>query len=152
MLPPVRGLRLNNVALAVSDLNAMVAWYESRLGFVVTGRGLLGLKAMMFETDDLEAITALLTEHQVDMVWADQPLSAERRSTLLRDPEGNLIHIFGPMLRHTGDRIRAGPPTTCRRPAADNLAKLSHDGAGMAHGLQAVAIESFKADSCHHQR
>ncbi|WP_429574672.1 VOC family protein [Paraburkholderia sp. UCT70] len=136
----------------MSDLNAMVAWYESRLGFVVTGRGLLGLKAMMFETDDLEAITALLTEHQVDMVWADQPLSAERRSTLLRDPEGNLIHIFGPMLRHTGDRIRAGPPTTCRRPAADNLAKLSHDGAGMAHGLQAVAIESFKADSCHHQR
>ena len=31
-LPPVRGLRLNNVALAVSNLNAMVAWYESRLG------------------------------------------------------------------------------------------------------------------------
>ncbi|WP_429292749.1 VOC family protein [Paraburkholderia sp. CI3] len=37
MLPPVRGLRLNNIALAVSDLNAMVAWYESRLGFVATG-------------------------------------------------------------------------------------------------------------------
>ncbi|MBB5424452.1 hypothetical protein QF000_006928 [Paraburkholderia atlantica] len=37
----------------------------------------------------------------VDMVWADQPLSAERRSTLLRDPEGNLIHIVGPILGRT---------------------------------------------------
>ncbi|MEX3633099.1 VOC family protein [Paraburkholderia sp. BR14320] len=143
MLPPVRGLRLNNVALAVSNLSAMVAWYESRLGFVVSGRGrfdaegadyaileaaglrielvarasavqrpvdrttppdhlaVLGLKAMVFETDDLEATTALLEEHRVDMVWADQPLSAERRSTMLRDPEGNLIHIFGPLLDRT---------------------------------------------------
>lgn len=142
-LPPIRGLRLHNVALAVSRLNAMVAWYESRLGFVVTERGrfdavgadyamleaaglrielvsrtsgvqrpvdrtappdhlsVLGLKAIVFETDDLEATTALLAEHRVDMVWADQPLSAERRSTMLRDPEGNLIHIFGPILRRT---------------------------------------------------
>jgi glyoxylase I family protein len=61
----------------------------------------LGLKAMVFESDDLEATTALLTEHHVDMVWADQRLSAERRSTMLRDPEGNLIHIFGPILRST---------------------------------------------------
>jgi glyoxylase I family protein len=37
----------------------------------------------------------------VDMVWADQRLSAKRRSTMLRDPEGNLIHIFGPILRST---------------------------------------------------
>jgi glyoxylase I family protein len=142
-LPPVRGLRLNNVALAVNDLRTMVAWYESRLGFVVTERGrfdavgadyamleaaglrielvsrasaaqrpvdrtappdhlaVLGLKAMVFESDDLEATTALLTEHHVDMVWADQRLSAKRRSTMLRDPEGNLIHIFGPILRST---------------------------------------------------
>ena len=37
--PPTRGLRLHNVALAVGDLSAMITWYESRLGFVVTERG-----------------------------------------------------------------------------------------------------------------
>jgi glyoxylase I family protein len=139
--PPARNLRLNNVALAVGDLNAMIAWYESRLGFVVTERGhfdavaadyamleaaglrielvsrtgavprpvdrmpapdhlsVLGFKALVFETDDLAATTAALMDHGVETVWADQPLTAERRSTMVRDPDGNLIHIFGPLVR-----------------------------------------------------
>lgn len=139
--PPARGLRLNNLALAVGDLETMIEWYESRLGFVVTERGrfdavgadyamietagirielvsrpgvsprpadrtpppdhlgALGFKAVVFETDDLPAATAALAEHGVEMVWADQQLTAERRSTMLRDPEGNLIHIFGPVTR-----------------------------------------------------
>ena len=37
--PPAHGLRLHNVGLAVGDLSAMITWYESRLGFVVTERG-----------------------------------------------------------------------------------------------------------------
>jgi glyoxylase I family protein len=138
--PPVRNLRLNNVALAVADLASMISWYESRLGFVMAERGrfdavgadyamleaaglrielvsrpgaaqrpvdrtappdhlgVLGLKALVFETDDLVATTALLAAHGVEMVWADQPLTPERHSTMLRDLEGNLIHIFGPIL------------------------------------------------------
>jgi hypothetical protein len=32
------------------------------------------------------------------MVWADQPLSVDRHSTMIRDPEGNLIHFLGPRL------------------------------------------------------
>jgi glyoxylase I family protein len=140
--PPAHGLRLHNVALAVGDLNAMITWYESRLGFVVTERGrfdavgadfamleasglriemvsraftsirpvdrtpppdhlgVLGIKALVFETNDLATATAALVEHGVEMVWADQRLNAERRSTMLRDPEGNLIHIFGPVVHN----------------------------------------------------
>jgi glyoxylase I family protein len=136
---PAHGLRLHNIALAVGNLNAMIAWYESRLGFVVTERGrfdavgadfamleagglrielvsrgteavrpvdrtpppdhlgVLGFKALVFETDNLVTTTAALVEHGVDVVWADQQLTPERRSTMLRDPEGNLIHIFGPV-------------------------------------------------------
>ncbi|ACD15845.1 VOC family protein [Paraburkholderia phytofirmans] len=56
----------------------------------------LGYKAIVFETDDLAAATATLRQHGVEFLWADQPLNAERSSTMLRDPEGNLINIFGP--------------------------------------------------------
>jgi catechol 2,3-dioxygenase-like lactoylglutathione lyase family enzyme len=56
----------------------------------------LGYKAIVFETDDLPAATAALRQHGVELVWSDQPLNAERSSTMLRDPEGNLINIFGP--------------------------------------------------------
>lgn len=136
--PPVQGLRIDNVALATSDLNASIAWYETVLGFTVIERGrfdavgadfamieaagvrielvsrpyaehqrvdrtppphhldVLGYKAIVFETDDLAAATATLRQHGVEFLWADQPLNAERNSTMLRDPEGNLINIFGP--------------------------------------------------------
>ncbi|MFM0227329.1 VOC family protein [Paraburkholderia dipogonis] len=55
----------------------------------------LGYKAVVFETDDLAAATAALRQHGVELLWADQPLNAGRSSTMLRDPEGNLINIFG---------------------------------------------------------
>jgi catechol 2,3-dioxygenase-like lactoylglutathione lyase family enzyme len=55
----------------------------------------LGWKALVLETDDLAAVTAALAGRGVDIVWADQPISATHRSTLIRDPEGNLINVFG---------------------------------------------------------
>jgi glyoxylase I family protein len=134
---PLARLRLHNFALAVRDLDAMIAWYETVLGFVVSERGrfdavsadyamiesdgmrielvsragetarpvdrtappmhlnVLGWKALVLETDDLAAATAALVQHKVEIVWADQPLSANLRSTMIRDPEGNMINIFG---------------------------------------------------------
>lgn len=131
-------LRLNNLALAVGKLDAMVRWYQDVLGFALaeTGRfdavgadyammegagvrlelvsrpatkpttvdrtlppdhlGVLGWKALVLETDDLALVTQQLRQHEVEILWADQAISAERHSTMLRDPEGNLIHIFGP--------------------------------------------------------
>jgi glyoxylase I family protein len=56
----------------------------------------LGYKAVVFETDDLAAATATLTQHGVEFLWANQPLNEARSSTMLRDPEGNLINVFGP--------------------------------------------------------
>jgi glyoxylase I family protein len=57
-----------------------------------------GWKALVLETDDLPAATTALLAHEVDIVWADQPVSADRRSTMIRDCEGNLIHVFGPRI------------------------------------------------------
>jgi catechol 2,3-dioxygenase-like lactoylglutathione lyase family enzyme len=56
----------------------------------------LGYKALVFETADLGAATDTLKRHGVELLWADLPLDATRNSTMLRDPEGNLINIFGP--------------------------------------------------------
>lgn len=56
----------------------------------------LGWKALVLEIDDLPAATARFTEQGVEMVWADMRISIDRRGTMLRDPDGNLIHIFGP--------------------------------------------------------
>jgi catechol 2,3-dioxygenase-like lactoylglutathione lyase family enzyme len=138
-IPSLTGrLRLNNMALAVGNLNAMIHWYETALGFAIAERGrfdnvgadyamldgagmrlelvtrpasnqypvdrtmppdhlsVLGWKALVLETDDLAAVTATLAAHGADMLWADEQLSVDRRSTMIRDPEGNLIHIFGP--------------------------------------------------------
>jgi len=142
-IPFAGNLRIHNFALAVRDLDAMVTWYETVLGFVTTEKGrfdavnadyamiesgdlrlelvsragdahrsvdrtmppdhlhVLGWKALVLESDDLAATTAALVAHGVETVWADQPLSVERRSTMIRDPEGNLINIFGPALAVT---------------------------------------------------
>ncbi|SFI32406.1 Catechol 2,3-dioxygenase [Collimonas sp. OK307] len=131
-------LRLYNLALAVGDLDNMINWYDTVLGFTVTERGsfdivgadfamlesnglrlelvtrtngvqqavdrsnppdhlnVLGWKALVLESDDLSKTTAFLVENKVEIVWADQQLTAERRSTMIRDPEGNLVNIFGP--------------------------------------------------------
>lgn len=55
-----------------------------------------GWKALVLETDDLPAATAALVRHTVEIVWANQPISAHLRSTMIRDPEGNMINILGP--------------------------------------------------------
>ena len=135
--PPVPGLRVNNLALAVGNLEAMIAWYGKVLGFVVMERGrfdavdadyamidaagvrielvsranaehrrvdrtpppnhldVLGYKALVFETSDLAEATAALRRHGVELLWAELPLNDMFSSTMLRDPEGNLINILG---------------------------------------------------------
>ena len=57
---------------------------------------MLGWKALVLEIDDLPAATARFAERGAEMVWADMRISVDRRGTMLRDPDGNLIHIFGP--------------------------------------------------------
>ena len=54
----------------------------------------LSLKALVFETGDLAAATDALKRHGIELLWADLPLNAARSSTMLRDPEGNLINNF----------------------------------------------------------
>lgn len=130
-------LRLNNVALAVADLEATIQWYQDALGLRVEQRGhfdpvdanfamltgngfrlelvsraggehrladrsappqhlhVLGWKAVVLETDDLAATTAALAAQGVEIVWSEQALTPTLASTMIRDPEGNLINIFG---------------------------------------------------------
>jgi catechol 2,3-dioxygenase-like lactoylglutathione lyase family enzyme len=57
----------------------------------------LGYKAIVLETDDLLATTSALQRHGVEFVWTNRPLGQRRCSTMLRDPEGNLINIIGPI-------------------------------------------------------
>lgn len=59
--------------------------------------GVLGYKALVFDTHDLPARTTALADQGVEFVWADQQLTPRRRSTMIRDPEGNMIHFFGPL-------------------------------------------------------
>ncbi|WP_019832632.1 VOC family protein [Sphingomonas sp. PR090111-T3T-6A] len=56
----------------------------------------LGWKALVLEADDLPAATASFADKGAEIMWADMQISADRRGTMLRDPDGNLIHIFGP--------------------------------------------------------
>jgi len=133
------GLRLNNVAIAVADLDIMTGWYERVLGLTVAERGrfdavgadyvmldgdgyrielvargspgvfvdrteppehldVLGYKALVLDADDLPAVTRGFLAAGVEIVWADASLGPGRRSTLIRDPEGNLVNIFGAMV------------------------------------------------------
>lgn len=129
------GLRLNNIALAVGNLDMMVDWYSTALGLNVAERGhfdavgadyamldgagfrielvsrigtarrnadrtvppghldLLGWKALVLECNDLSGATAGLIEHRAEIVWSEVQLSPSLRSTMIRDPEGNLINI-----------------------------------------------------------
>ncbi|NYI02740.1 VOC family protein [Cupriavidus plantarum] len=57
----------------------------------------LGYKALVFDTTDLHAVTRTLEQHDVEFIWADIQLNARRQSTMIRDPEGNMIHFFGPL-------------------------------------------------------
>lgn len=55
----------------------------------------LGWKVLTFHTDDLAALQDHLDAHGVAMVWSARELAPTIRSSLLRDPEGNLINVFG---------------------------------------------------------
>jgi glyoxylase I family protein len=55
---------------------------------------MLGWKALVLESEDLAATTAQLSAHGVDIVWAELDLSPTTQSTMIRDPEGNMINIF----------------------------------------------------------
>ncbi|KPU60748.1 hypothetical protein AN403_4696 [Pseudomonas fluorescens] len=58
----------------------------------------LGWKALVLHTADLKAVTSVLRLHDVEICWAEQQLSEHLQSTLIRDPEGNLINILGPFV------------------------------------------------------
>lgn len=132
-------LRLNNMALAVADLPAMVDWYRDVLGLRIAEQGrfegvgadyvmldgegfrlelvsrakgdhrpvdrtapplhldVLGWKALVLETGDLAALGQQLRKHEVETLWDDMALTPDRHSTMIRDPEGNMIHVFGPL-------------------------------------------------------
>jgi catechol 2,3-dioxygenase-like lactoylglutathione lyase family enzyme len=55
----------------------------------------LGYKAIVFDVADLPGFSERLKAKSVEILWADQPLTDDGlRSTLIRDPDGNLINIF----------------------------------------------------------
>jgi glyoxylase I family protein len=54
----------------------------------------LGWKALVLETEDLSATTAQLSRHGVEIIWAELDLSPGKQSTMIRDPEGNMVNIF----------------------------------------------------------
>jgi catechol 2,3-dioxygenase-like lactoylglutathione lyase family enzyme len=55
----------------------------------------LGWKVLTFHTDDLRALDEHLSAHAVETLWAARELAPNIRSSLFRDPEGNLINVFG---------------------------------------------------------
>ncbi|WP_321948423.1 VOC family protein [Paraburkholderia sp. J10-1] len=130
-------LRLNNIALAVENLDAMATWYVEVLGLVIAARGHFdtvgadyamldgmgfrlelvsrpgtpkvaakrtpppehldetGWKALVLESGDLAGTTASFARLGVEIVWAQAQLTPTISSTMIQDPEGNLIHILG---------------------------------------------------------
>lgn len=56
-----------------------------------------GWKTLDLETDDLAALDAHLRAEGVTILQSALPLSPRRAMTTIRDPEGNLIAIFGPV-------------------------------------------------------
>jgi catechol 2,3-dioxygenase-like lactoylglutathione lyase family enzyme len=61
------------------------------------GRGdRLGWKTLDLETDDLKALDAHLRAQGATIIWSMQPVGANRACTLVHDPEGNNVAIFGP--------------------------------------------------------
>jgi catechol 2,3-dioxygenase-like lactoylglutathione lyase family enzyme len=56
----------------------------------------LGWKVLTFHTGDLAALDEYLQAHAADVVWSARELAPGIRSSLFRDPEGNLVNVFGP--------------------------------------------------------
>ncbi|MBB5190414.1 catechol-2,3-dioxygenase [Silvimonas terrae] len=57
----------------------------------------LGWKALVLHSEDLKTTTAVLRAHDVEICWAEEKTTEHLKSTLIRDPEGNFINIFGPL-------------------------------------------------------
>lgn len=54
-----------------------------------------GLKAIVFRTNDLDAVTAHLERLNIPLVWKLETISADGlRATMIRDPDGHLINIL----------------------------------------------------------
>jgi catechol 2,3-dioxygenase-like lactoylglutathione lyase family enzyme len=57
---------------------------------------LIGNKALVLSVDDLSKLTSELRLKKVKIVWADRVLNEQGlRNTLVQDPDGNYISIFG---------------------------------------------------------
>jgi glyoxylase I family protein len=132
------GIRFNNLALSVANIDKSITWYSELFGFKLTKRDFfkpvsaqvaflerddvrlellqvegayriadldvpppdhlkrLGYKAIVFDVPDLVGFSEMLKIKNVTILWANQPLTDDGlRSTLIRDPDGNLINIFG---------------------------------------------------------
>ena len=54
-----------------------------------------GLKAIVFRTQDLEAVTDRFDSLGLTLVWRLRSVSADGlRATMIRDPDGNLINVL----------------------------------------------------------
>ena len=56
----------------------------------------LGWRVLTFHTDDLDGLKAHLEAHGANLVWHRRVFGPGLVTTLFRDPEGNLINVFGP--------------------------------------------------------
>jgi len=56
----------------------------------------LGWKIMTLQTDDLASFDAHARASGAEIVWSMRQVTPRFCSTQLRDPEGNLINVFGP--------------------------------------------------------
>jgi catechol 2,3-dioxygenase-like lactoylglutathione lyase family enzyme len=56
--------------------------------------GHLGWKALVLDTPDLPAMNLWLRHTGADIVWESAELAPGEVSTMIRDPEGNLINVF----------------------------------------------------------
>lgn len=56
-----------------------------------------GFKAIVLHTDDLALTTRELESKGVTIVWRELSLTEDIAATLIRDPEGNFINVFGPL-------------------------------------------------------
>ena len=83
------GVRLELLQVATSRRTAALdAEPSAHLGY-------LGYKAVVFTVVDLDAFTDALEVNGANVVWALQALEPDGpRSTLVRDPDGNLINVF----------------------------------------------------------
>ncbi|WP_145961021.1 VOC family protein [Sphingosinithalassobacter portus] len=54
----------------------------------------LGWKALVLQTDDLDAFSKMLAHSATEILWDQMQLARGLHSTMVRDPEGNLVHVL----------------------------------------------------------